>query len=86
MPRRKYPHLESYLESVGRRTLSIMEMPTNEATARIFIECLESDLSPENLHCDGEISQSEAQQKYYYYMGVKGDLELILRRKIELEY
>ena len=28
---------------------------------------LDSDLSPENLHCDGEISHAEAQRKYNYY-------------------
>jgi len=27
-------------------------------------EQLDSDLSPENLHCDGEISQAQAMKKY----------------------
>jgi hypothetical protein len=36
---------------------------------------LDSDLSPENLHCDGEISQAEAQRKYNYYGRVIKDLE-----------
>ena len=36
---------------------------------------LDSDLSPENLHCDGEISQAEAQRKYNYYGRVIKELE-----------
>jgi hypothetical protein len=36
---------------------------------------LDSDLSPENLHCDGEISQAEAQRKYNYYGKVIKELE-----------
>ena len=33
------------------------------------IESLECALSPENLHCDGEISRAEAQRKYKYLNG-----------------
>ena len=36
---------------------------------------LDADLSPENLHCDGEISQAEAQRKYRYYGKVIKELE-----------
>ena len=36
---------------------------------------LDCDLSPENLHCDGEISMSEADQKYRFYERVYRDLE-----------
>jgi hypothetical protein len=36
---------------------------------------LDCDLSPENLHCDGEISQAEAQRKYNYYGRVIRELE-----------
>jgi hypothetical protein len=36
---------------------------------------LDGDLSPENLHCDGEISQAEAQRKYNYYGKVIKELE-----------
>lgn len=32
----------------------------------LVIESLECALSPENLHCDGEISRAEAQRKYQY--------------------
>jgi hypothetical protein len=36
---------------------------------------LDCDLSPENLHCDGEISQAEAERKYNYYGRVIRELE-----------
>jgi hypothetical protein len=36
---------------------------------------LDSDLSPENLHCDGEISHAEAERKYQFYGKVIKDLE-----------
>jgi len=36
---------------------------------------LDGDLSPENLHCDGEISVAEANQKYRFYERVYKDLE-----------
>jgi hypothetical protein len=35
----------------------------------LVIESLECALSPENLHCDGEISRAEAQRKYQYLNG-----------------
>ena len=36
---------------------------------------LDSDLSPENLHCDGEISHAEGDRKYRYYGRVIKDLD-----------
>jgi hypothetical protein len=35
----------------------------------LVIESLECALSPEHLHCDGEISRAEAQRKYQYLNG-----------------
>lgn len=35
----------------------------------LVIESLECALSPENLHCDGEISRAEVQRKYQYLNG-----------------
>jgi hypothetical protein len=34
-------------------------------------------MSPENLHCDGEITHSQAQDKYDYYMAVWQDLRSV---------
>jgi hypothetical protein len=36
---------------------------------------LDGELSPENLHCDGEISREEAWAKYDYLEAVYHDLE-----------
>ena len=36
---------------------------------------LDSDLSPENLHCDGEITARQAQAKYKMYSRVVAELE-----------
>jgi hypothetical protein len=36
---------------------------------------LDGDLSPENLHCDGEISAAEANRKYRFYTKVYQELE-----------
>jgi len=35
---------------------------------------LDCDLSPENLHCDGEISVAEANRKYRFYNKVADDI------------
>ena len=35
----------------------------------LVIESLECALSPENLHCDGEISRADAARKYQYLNG-----------------
>jgi hypothetical protein len=49
--------------------------PLDQNTVNDLARSLDGDLSPENLHCDGEISQAEAQRKYNYYGRVIRDLE-----------
>ena len=49
--------------------------PLDQKTVNDLARSLDGDLSPENLHCDGEISQAEAQRKYDYYGRVIADLE-----------
>lgn len=41
-----------------------VEMP-NKANAKYWMEKIENELSPENLHCDGEISRAQAMVKYH---------------------
>ena len=50
-------------------------LPLDQKTVNDLARSLDGDLSPENLHCDGEISQREAQRKYDYYGRVIADLE-----------
>ena len=50
-------------------------LPLDQKTVNDLARSQDGDLSPENLHCDGEISQAEAQRKYDYYGRVIADLE-----------
>ena len=49
--------------------------PLTQANVDDLARSLDSDLSPENLHCDGEISQTQAQNKYNYYGRVIKELD-----------
>ena len=49
--------------------------PLSQKAVDDLARSLDSDCSPENLHCDGEISQAEAQRKYNYYGKVIKELE-----------
>ena len=52
-----------------------MTFPLSQTDADKIASTLDSDLSPENLHCDGEISQTQAQNKYNYYGRVIKELD-----------
>ena len=54
---------------------TVVNFPLTQAQVDDLARSLDSDLSPENLHCDGEISQAEAQRKYNYYGKVIKELE-----------
>ena len=49
--------------------------PLSQKTVDEIARSLDGDLSPENLHCDGEISVAEAKRKYRFYERVYRDLE-----------
>lgn len=44
-------------------------------------QSLDCDLSPENLHCDGEISRTEAMKKFRFYTQVARDIEVLCRKQ-----
>lgn len=48
--------------------------PLDQAAVDRIIWYLETELSPENLHCDGEISHAEANRKHAYFMKVYREL------------
>jgi hypothetical protein len=50
------------LTSKKPKALSLM----NPADRQEIADSLDCELSPENLHCDGEISNAQAMQKYRY--------------------
>ena len=49
--------------------------PLTQANVDDLARSLDGDLSPENLHCDGEISRAAAQAKYNYYGRVIKELD-----------
>jgi len=49
--------------------------PLTQLHVNDLAKSLDSKLSPENLHCDGEISNAEAQRKYRFLAQVCRELE-----------
>ena len=56
-----------------------MTFPLTQQDANELARTLDSNLSPENLHCDGEISAAEANRKYRFYAAVARELEAYCR-------
>ena len=52
-----------------------MSFPLTQADVDSIAKTLDCNLSPENLHCDGEISNAEAQRKYRFLAQVCKELE-----------
>jgi hypothetical protein len=52
-----------------------INFPLTQAEVNDLTNSLDSDLSPENLHCDGEITARQAQAKYKMYSRVVAELE-----------
>lgn len=65
----RYKSLKKYVEHLNlwssrHNEGEVYEYPVKTRhTANVIFEQLDSDLSPENLHCDGEISNREAYAK-----------------------
>ena len=51
-----------------------MKMPLSQAAVTDLAKSIDASLSPENLHCDGEISARQAQAKYNSYMRILKEL------------
>ena len=72
-------HLNDYIEQ-RNRWMAIFNknegitFPLTQAMVDKIISQLDADLSPENLHCDGEISPAQAQKKYRFYKTVADEL------------
>jgi hypothetical protein len=52
-----------------------INFPLSQTHVNDLTNSLDSDLSPENLHCDGEITARQAQAKYKMYSRVVAELE-----------
>jgi len=57
----------------GEETVEIDSITTEQAT-RLFHK-LDGEMSPENLHMDGEITATEARARAKMFMGAVADLE-----------
>ena len=49
--------------------------PLSQSNVNSLADSLDCDLSPENLHCDWEITARQAQAKYKMYSRVVAELE-----------
>jgi len=72
-------NLETYVEQKNKWNAifgqAAMGFPLSQADADDLMNSIASELSPENLHCDGEISATQAQNKYNYYGKVIKELD-----------
>ena len=72
-------HLVDYIDQRNRWMAifdkDAVKFPLTQAGADAIVDRLDGDLSPENLHCDGEISHSQAMAKYRFYKLVAQELE-----------
>jgi hypothetical protein len=71
--------LEQFVDSTNRWSAIFgdraITFPLNQKSANNLMDRIAGQLSPENLHCDGEISHAEAERKYQFYGRVIKELE-----------
>jgi hypothetical protein len=72
--------LKEYLQIVNARRKSLRQRiltlgNLTEDDARMLAEELENSLSPENLYCDGNITEEKAKERYELFTGALKDLE-----------
>ena len=56
-----------------------MTFPLTESDVADLARTIDSQLSPENLHCDGEISHAQAARKYQFLTTVAEELKWYAR-------
>ena len=71
-------NLKAYVENQNRWNAifgeSPMQLPLSQAGVTKIAKSIDAGLSPENLHCDGEISAGQARKKYNQYQRVLKEL------------
>jgi len=65
-------NINSWRSVVGK---PLMSLPLSQEEINDIAEDLDCRMSPENLHCDGEISATEAGRKAGYYCQVFAELK-----------
>ena len=72
-------NLKAYVENQNRWNAIFgdtpLQLPLSQAGVTKIAKPIDAGLSPENLHCDGEISASEARKKYNQLTAVLKELE-----------
>lgn len=72
--------LEAFIERENQFARIFGQAPlkiTKAQDRQTIAELIDSRLSPENLHCDGEISASEARRKYQFLAQAARQLQAI---------
>ncbi len=72
--------LEAFVERENQFARIFGQAPlkiTKAQDRKTIAELIDSRLSPENLHCDGEISASEARRKYQFLAQAARQLQAI---------
>ena len=71
-------NLEAYIEQQNSWNSIFgqapMQWPLSQSSVDSIAKSIDSGLSPENLHCDGEISAGQARKKYNQYQRVLKEL------------
>jgi hypothetical protein len=67
------------------RIFGTSKLPETEKEHMEWFSRLSNELSPENLHCDGEISRTAARKKYYALKAEWKEVEKSLGRKVDEE-
>ena len=72
--------LTKYIDDMNRWNaifgMAPMTLPLSQKDADALSDKLSSELSPENLHCDGEISHAQAMKKYNFLTSVLDELNI----------
>ena len=72
-------NLEAYVEQKNRWNAifgqTATQFPLSQRDANSIMDSIASELSPENLHCDGEISPQQARAKYNNLTKIQRELE-----------
>lgn len=71
--------LNEYVEQMNRWNAIFgtedMDFPLRQSNVNDLMNKIAGELSPENLSCDGELSQSAVKQKLNYLTTVRAELE-----------
>jgi hypothetical protein len=71
--------LEQYVDSKNRWnaifSIEAIRFPLSQANANELMNMVASELSPENLHCDGEASPNQVRNKLHELNTVRTQLE-----------